>query len=1143
MQAVRKRTPRPHLAGRSCLPLVVGFAVLLAVATWTLRPDPTSSPEENPESALRHAREQAAASFSVDARGAAREALRPLLEVDEPAAEDLVRAAIVELSLGELEAGRAFLDRAASLAPDLPEVTYNQGQIELIDGYPERARPYFERTLAALPDDLPTQLALATSLEEEDPERSRALFQGIIDLGVDHSGSWIQTALYRQAQLLRDEGLDELADERLDRYEELLDRGITAPKRVDLERGNLGRLVAPDPVAEPRLPAEPMGKPEPRTANLPEFAGTEGLELADFDDDGTLDVLAYGSSGIVLGRVDSEGAIEPRPLGATGAEWLVTLDLGNDGDVDILVPDQGTLVPWITNLEPRGEDERPDLILAPASLSFPELPAGARGAVPVDMDHEGDLDLLIFGSFGLRLWRNDAVTVEGGRYVDVTEEAGLGGTFDCIQALIEDFDTDGDVDVLAVGDSGVRLFDNLRGGRFLEQSERTAELPAGLRTFAADVDGDGRPDLVYASNDGGTRVSRGQPSGLFQGLDGGNPESGSLEGAAVDLDLDASVDALRLDTRGALQGVLGVGLDESLELPWPLGEGVRAVRSADLDGDLRGELLVLRETGLEIHDLPEVEGTPFLLSIRGVKDNRRAVGAVVELRAGGVYQRRFWDGGIHLLGLGEAEGIDWMRITWPNGVTQYELRQDPGDRRATSSVLDAILQTEGLVGSCPFLYTWDGETYTFISDVLGITPLGLPMAPGMIVPPDHDEYVLVRGHQLAPKDGFLEMQFTEELREVTYLDQVRLLVVDHPEGTEIYPNERFCFPPFPEPHTHTVRAPLVPLRATGSDGKDWTAEVAAIDEVYAAEMEFAPSQFLGLANPHWLELEFDPGQVADAEALRLLMTGWFFWTDASVNIASAGHPEWSFVPPILQVPDGQGGWRDAGPPVGFPAGKTKTMVLDVAGILNPEDPRIRVFHTLRLHWDSIRLAVDGDDAPLEVTTLEPHSARLWRRGFSGTEVCHEPHQPARFLWDQLADIPRWNPHPGLYTRYGEVLPLVEDVDDRYVVMGSGEALHLRFDARELAPPAEGMTRDYLVFLDGWAKDRDPNTHEALHVDPLPFHGMSTYPYGPDESFPDTPEHRAWLREWQTRQPEPWLPDPRAEAIPEFGRGLEGVHPR
>ena len=93
----------------------------------------------------------------------------------------------------------------------------------------------------------------------------------------------------------------------------------------------------------------------------------------------------------------------------------------------------------------------------------------------------------------------------------------------------------------------------------------------------------------------------------------------------------------------------------------------------------------------------------------------------------------------------------------------------------------------------------------------------------------------------------------------------------------------------------------------------------------------------------------------------------------------------------------------------------------------------------------------------------------------------------------------------------------------FVIMASGDALGVRFDATALPPLPEGWRRDFLVFLDGWAKDRDPNTVEALYVEPLPFHGMSAYPYGEDERFPDDEAHRRWRREWNTRDAEPWIP--------------------
>jgi hypothetical protein len=558
---------------------------------------------------------------------------------------------------------------------------------------------------------------------------------------------------------------------------------------------------------------------------------------------------------------------------------------------------------------------------------------------------------------------------------------------------------------------------------------------------------------------------------------------------------------------GGVAGLLG----EPFTTP---DTGEATLLAVDLDADFDRDLLRLDAGGLRAF-LAAGEGAGLALALRGHKDFARGIGSIVELRTGLRYQRLYHRGNPLLVGMG-GDPVAMVRVTWPNGVVQANYTFEPRTARL-------IEQREGLAGSCPFLYTWNGETYEFISDVLGITPLGLPMAPEMIVPPDHDEYVLVRGEQLVPRDGVYELQLTEELREVTYLDRVRLDVVDHPADVEVFPNERFTFPPFPEAHTHTVRDPLVPLRAVDQDGIDWAAELARDDRAFAIPFSPEPGQYQGLATEHVLELEFDAERVRSAPKLRLFLNGWFYWTDASVNVAVARHPDMAFVPPLLSVPDGEGGWRECGP-IGFPAGKLKTMAVDVTELVNRDDPRLRLTSTLRLYWDSIRLAVDADDAPLVTTALEPASAELWERGFSRSFPLLGAHDCEWFEWDAL-DEPRWNQHPGMYTRLGDTLPLLTAIDDRFVIFGAGDALTVRFDAQGLPALPAGWRRDYLLFLDGWAKDRDPNTHAALFVEPLPFHGMSGYPYGLDgsgERFPDGELHRAYRREWNTRPARRWL---------------------
>ena len=1085
----------------------------LAVATLLAACGPGANPEQD-----QLARELAAASFAKDNRAQALEALKPLVERSDALASDLIDAACVHLRLGDAASAAGLLERAAKSSQSDPRYFYNRGRIAQFNAELESAARDFRRVLELAPEDLPTRFKLIDSVQGSDPAEYERLLREIVARGIENAGSWYLPAIYKLGLHCTMTEREAEGEKLLDEHQSLGNRGVPSPRTDDFDMGNFGRIAFPTPRGAQFTGTGALPSFAPATAILPEFAGTSAVNACDLDNDGDLDLVGWGERGLVLGLSDT-GTWRALSLAQEPVEFALAFDLdGAKGDnvLDLLYVAKGELrlVRSARSIADKS------VSWSASAKSLPRHAGTIADGLAIDYDHEGDLDVLLVGSAGAQLLRNDGVASESadGKLTDVTAEAKLPTGSAFTWCLAEDFDTDQDVDLLLGREGAHVLATNLRGGVFADASSELAGFVApARRPLVADLDGDSRPDVW--SGDGA--ILRAQLGGGWKADGKVTAPSGTLPGNqplfALDLDLDGSLDALWPLSDGArLQGQLALG--SAATAPTELALAATPALIDDLDGDLAWDALAITPAGLSLQRGQKGANNAVRLGFRGVKDNRRGVGAIVELRARETYRRVFWRGEATLLGVGTHKETDLVRVTWPNGVIQYELRRDLGDRASTGSLLE---QSEGLVGSCPFLYSWNGTEYVFVSDVLGITPLGLPMAPGMLVPPDHDEYVLVTGEQLVPKDGFLELQFSEDLREVTYLDRIRIDVVDHPEDTEIYPNELFTFPPFPAPHTHTVRAPLAP-RAQGSDGRDWSAELASIDDRYAAPFEPAPGQFLGLANPHFLELAWDKAALANASKLRLVMTGWFYWTDASVNMASARDPEQEFIPPMLQVPDGQGGWRMAGPPIGFPAGKTKSMVVDVTALLDRENPRLRLFGSLRLYWDSIRLATDGDDAPLEVTAIEPSEAKLWLRGFSDPERSDLPHQPERFDWERIAWQPRWNQHPGSYTRLGDVLPLLGAIDDRFVIMGSGDALTVRFDARALPAPKAGWRRDYLVFLDGWAKDRDPNTVDALYVEPLPFHGMSAYPYGANESFPKDAEHEAWRREWNTRPAERWI---------------------
>jgi hypothetical protein len=1115
------------------------------------------------------ARDRAA---QLGARGAAthwaeaRELLAPLVKAKDAPLEDLVRAANAQLALKEeddrIEKALPLIERAAALDPHDPVVLWLRYQVAAIEYDLEKALPPLRELHRLRPDDFHVTLALASTLDDLDASdeteaEAQQLYAELLAIPKEVFGSWRVTVLYKYGTSLRRSGRDEEAEPLYEELNLLTAQGVEQPGIPTHEPDTLGGIPPQTPRAgaftvavEPYAPRLAQTAVAARAEGARPFRATRGVITGDIGEsrdgereelftwtpppvgiltwdaqglrlDGTRlhegpvrDALPFDRKNVVQHKADDKG--EPRP-GDSDTDLLVAVPAGDGTALHLFENVGGT---WTWKPEPLA--------------TLPPLGPGALMAV--DFDHDGDVDVLAASDAGPRLLRNDGIDSDRGALTDVTTEAGL--VYPSCDVIPEDLDGDNDVDFLLVerGSGIVHLADNLRGGNFADASNT---LPAGLRRefpgqletvkpsrlVVADFDADGRPDVfqlfsAFSGHSGihGARLYTRTELGGWAGEPRDFPVQGSPSGppVAVDLDLDGTTDVVWPCQQRTAAVLLAPGFE---------GGGLEATLGDEFDRREPAELFVLDLDG--DHDLDflrrdqesvtswKTEGTGrgAAFALFGHKDNAIGLGAIVELRAGLAYRRTYYHGEPQLVGFG-GRPIDHVRITWPNGVLQGDDDFAPG-----SSTL--IAQRKGLAGSCPFLYTWNGTTYEFISDVLGITPLGLPMAPGMMVPPDHDEFVLVKGEQLVPKDGVYEIQLTEELREVTYLDRVRLDVVDHPADTEIFPEERFSFPPFPPHHVHSVADPLTPLTAVDGTGRSWKRELTKDDRSFAIPFEALPGPFSGLATPHVLELTFDAEAVRTAPKLRLVMNGWFYWSDASVNVSAARHPDHAFVPPILSVPDGEGGWRECGP-IGFPAGKLKTMVVDVSDLLNRDEPSLRLFSTIRVYWDSIRLAVDADDGERRVTAIEPTSADLWQRGFSRSQAILGEHDCEWFTWDELEPEPRWNQHPGLYTRLGETLPLVSEIDDQFVILGAGDALTVRFDASKAPPLPAGWRRDFLVFLDGWAKDRDPNTLEALYVEPLPFHGMSGYPYRSDEHYPDDEAHRAYQREWNTRPARRWI---------------------
>ncbi len=246
------------------------------------------------------------------------------------------------------------------------------------------------------------------------------------------------------------------------------------------------------------------------------------------------------------------------------------------------------------------------------------------------------------------------------------------------------------------------------------------------------------------------------------------------------------------------------------------------------------------------------------------------------------------------------------------------------------------------------------------------------------------------------------------------------------------------------------------------------------------------------------------------------MNGWIFPTDASINVAISQSDNIKVTPPLVQVLNKKGEWVTVTGSAGFPMGKDKTVITDLSGKFLSEDHRIRIRTNMEIYWDQIFFAEDLPGAPAVKSVLDPSGADLHYRGFSEPFRKGSRYGPHWFDYSVVEKGPKWRDLTGNYTRFGDVLPLLSESDNKYIITNAGDETTVSFNAAELPPLAKGWKRDFLIRSVGWVKDGDLNTAFGNTVLPLPFHGMKSYPPSKSDTYPDTPELQKYNREYNTR---------------------------
>jgi hypothetical protein len=307
--------------------------------------------------------------------------------------------------------------------------------------------------------------------------------------------------------------------------------------------------------------------------------------------------------------------------------------------------------------------------------------------------------------------------------------------------------------------------------------------------------------------------------------------------------------------------------------------------------------------------------------------------------------------------------------------------------------------------------------------------------------------------------------------------------VDHAPDIEVHPTDRLMPPPFSPSQLWAMHAARLPHSALGNDGIDRTAALQVIDGVFAPPGVPRPPPLRGQTEELVVVLDF--GSLAELRRPVLALTGWLQYGDASTNIAMSQNRSLTVVPTSLEMETPDGHWRPVDVTLGMPAGKTKTIVIDLAGKLVRGVRRLRLRTTFELRWDRIALFERLPDSALEIHEALPTAAELRDRGFSEIRARRAGH-PTTPDYDIVLERPPWRTAPeGWVTRLGDVLPLVAERDGRLAVLTGGDALRLDF-AAAFPEPAKGRTRSFFFYSVGWNKDGDHNVIEGDTVEPFPI---------------------------------------------------------
>src|SRR5579859_2434509 len=1083
---------------------------------------------------------------------------------------------VAYLNLQKVEEAKAALEDALKQDPKNPNAWYSLGLLAKNSGDAQDSIAAFKHVTEIEPDDADTWYFLGSAYAQakEFPQAIES-FQHALKINSLHA-----SAEFGLSRAYQQSGDPEQAREHLKKFQYITQHKIGAPMSLAYgEQGQYSRAVeSPQARLKPPAQIKVQFVDVTRLAGLSSSAeandssaGRFGPAACFLEQEGKLDIFFADNGtqgGMALYRnvgngkfkdVTKEAGFDPTSHGIA----CTVGDFDNDGLPDLVVSTKEEILLFHNVKNGSFKEVHADTDLLANNNNL--------GVNFIDYDHDGDLDLLVLRSGDKAGWaemfRNDG----NGKFTPVTKEIGLEdvNSSGAVGAVGTDYNNDRAVDLL-IPDFGPTILENPREGKFPAR-KLWPTMPAPVRGVSVlDFDHDGWMDVAF-THDG---WANGKSVTLWRNNHGKSfeemklPQTNWAAGygiAAFDYDNDGWVDLVAVgetkDGKGEIKLFRDLGPDGFKDVTADVGldkiqlKEPRAIITGDYDNDGATDLLITQNHGPAV--LLRNEGGNqnhwLRLALKGLNDNKSAIGTKVEVFSGGNRQKfEIYGSNGYLgqnspyltVGLGDAKEADIVRMLWPTGVLQDEI-QVAGDKQQD------FLEIDRRGSSCPTLFAWNGERYEFVADTLGAAVVGHWVGPGQRDIPRPVEYVKINRNTVREKNGKLSFRFMEPLEEAVYLDQVRLFAVDHPADVDVYPNEYFASnPPYPEFKVVVSHDAQAPAGAWDEHGHDLLPDLLAHRYVG----DFALTQFQGFAKPHSLTL--DLGQPYDGGPLWLLMHGEieYFTANSMYAAAQAGLEP---AAPYVEALDSTGKWKRVVDDMGFPAGGPRTITADLTGKLPRGTQQIRITTNLQVYWDNIlinrtpqavapafRRLSRRRPAPAASDKITKRYATVSGEGetpsgqsaggpryaispvplvradleFHGYPYKIEGAPPGnvQYIYEKASATGPYTRPVGTYARYGDVLPLLTATDDKLAVFGSGDEVRLDFDPAHLPALPKGWVRDYFFAANGYEKDMDFYAADGNFVAPLPFLSMGEYPYSPKKAFPLDDAHLKYLLEYNTR---------------------------